>query len=137
MKNLKLNQKQNNRDMTSEDKLFEILQIEIERLTKQIIDHIGKGNVDDEYPMDLIIGRRQGLKWALKEIDKNLYYNTPTEPIRIYKIGDEVVITKDNGTAFGLGEEVTVIGIHENIVTLEGKDGLLGATMVENIKYLT
>lgn len=137
MKNLKLNQKQNNRDMTSEDKLFEILQTEIERLTKQIIDHIGKDNVDDEYPMDLIIGRRQGLKWALKEIDKNLYYNTPTEPIRIYKIGDEVVITKDNGTAFGLGEEVTVIGIHENIVTLEGKDGLLGATMVENIKYLT
>ena len=137
MKNLKSKLNQNNRDMTSEDKLFEILQIEIERLTKQIIDHIGKDNVDDEYPMDLIIGRRQGLKWALKEIDKNLYYNTPTEPIRIYKIGDEVEITKDNGTAFGLGEKVTVIGIHENIVTLEGKDGLLGATMVENIKYLT
>jgi hypothetical protein len=124
--------------MTSEDKLFEILQIEIERLTKQIIDYIRKDNIDDVYStMNLIIGRRQGLKWALKEIDKSLYYNTPTEPIRIYKIGDEVEITKDNGTVFGLGEKVTVISIHENIVTLEGKDGLLGATMIENIKYLT
>lgn len=133
MKNLKSKLNQNNRDMTSQDELFEIIRTEIKKTSRQILDHIG----DDEYPIELVIGRRQGLKWALKEIDKNLYYNTPTEPIRIYKIGDEVEITKDNGTVFGLGEKVTVIGIHENIVTLEGKDGLLGATMVENIKYLT
>jgi len=60
--------------MTSRDELFETLRTEIERLSTQILDHIG----DDEYPIELVIGRRQGLKWALKEIDKNFHQYPPS-----------------------------------------------------------
>lgn len=67
MKNLKL--KQNNKGMTSRDELFETIRTEIEKLSTQILDHIG----DDEYPIELVIGRWLGLKWALKEIDKNFH----------------------------------------------------------------
>ena len=60
--------------MTSQDELFEILRTEIERLSTQIINHVD----DDEYPLELVIGRRQGLKWALKEIDKNFHQYPPS-----------------------------------------------------------
>ena len=86
--------------------------------------------------INIVNGRRQGMQWVLNLINKNFHNTTPTKPIRIYKEGDEVQITKDNGTVFARGEKVTVVGVNEQFITLKGADGLIGRTMIENIKHL-